>query len=39
VGIHNAWDAVTYMALRKTSGPEGEKEQSESTRPGAREKP
>ena len=34
VGIHNAWDAVTYMANRKTSGPDGKNDQPEAIRPG-----
>jgi hypothetical protein len=34
VGIHNAWDAVTYMALRRTPGAEGGKEATAAIRPG-----
>jgi len=33
IGIHNAWDAVTYMALGKLSPPEGEEGRAQ---PGSR---
>jgi hypothetical protein len=35
VGIHNAWDAVTYMALKRTARPEGDHDQPAGIRPGA----
>jgi hypothetical protein len=34
VGIHNAWDAVTYMAFTRTRGPEGKNDPPEVVRPG-----